>query len=60
MEAHVREQHVQAGKFWGLEKILGILVQPCAQDGGDGPGDRQVGRESEDKAPSHTDVPGNP
>ena len=38
VELYVSEEHLQAGKFWGLLEILRVKVQPGAQDGGHGPG----------------------
>ena len=44
VDPYICPQHLQADKMCALEKILGVLVQSGAQDGGDGPGDTKVAR----------------
>lgn len=42
-DMHVGQQQPQAGKFWGLEKVFMVLIQPNAQLGVDGlRRDRQI------------------
>lgn len=36
VELHIGHQLLKAGKVWGLTKVFRILVQPGAQNGGDG------------------------
>ena len=42
-ELHVGHQLLDAGKVWGLTEVLQVLVQPGAQNGGDGTGGRWTG-----------------
>ena len=43
VELHVGHQLLEAGEVRGLTEVLGVLVQPGAQDGGDGTGGRRAG-----------------
>ena len=44
VDPYICPQHLQADEIWGLEKVLRVMVQPGAQNGGDGPGDTKVAR----------------
>lgn len=37
VDLDVSQQQSQAGEFWGLEKVIMVLIQPDAQDEVDGP-----------------------
>ena len=43
VELHVGHQLPEAGEVGGLKEVLRVLVQPGAQDGGDGTGGRRAG-----------------
>ena len=50
VELYISEEHLQAGKFWGLLEILRVKVQPGAQDAGHGPGGHHMGSRVRDLA----------
>ena len=58
MDPYIRPQQLQAGEVWRLEKVLGVVVQLGAQDGGNGPGDTKVARTINMGCSSRTDVSG--